>query len=132
MEINENGALPLTDDEAESVTGGESLAVQAWRRVATGEGRPVQIGVTGAVVGALGLLYEGWVAGKCPSCGEGEALFASSHTSRFTRSDIRNERKEIITYRNCKCYICRATWSELFLFDCLYDGKIRTIDPGIN
>jgi hypothetical protein len=126
MEKIEDGTLPITDDEAESVTGGESLEVQAWRRVATGEGRPVQIGNQGPIHGPFGT-YRGWVAGKCPSCEEGEALFASSHDSFYVGEC------EVTRYFNCKCYICRATWSELFLLNTnnTYSGRIITTDPRL-
>jgi hypothetical protein len=126
MEKIENGTTPLTDEEAESVTGGESQLVQTWRRMATDEGRPVQIGSKGSIDGPVGILYKGWIAGKCPSCGVGEALFASSHTSRPV-----GIKGQVIRYENCKCYICKATWSELFIFTTAFSGYVDTKNPRI-
>jgi hypothetical protein len=123
MEINENGTLPLSDEEAESVTGGESNRVQIWRRIAEGEGRGIQIGYAGLkttfIVG-----YEGWIPAKCPSCGAGEALFASD---RIVPGLYRQgENTKTITFKNCKCYICNSAWGELYLNDTHFNGTMST------
>jgi ribosomal protein L32 len=128
MEINENGTLekiedgtlPLTDDEAESVTGGESQVVQAWRRVATGEGRPVQIGNKGVKHSGI-FNYSGWIAAKCPNCGHAEAMFASDKIVYQARS---HKQSTFITFQNCKCYICDSVWNRLCLDDITYDGSV--------
>jgi len=124
LEFITSGKLPLSDEEANAIAGGQDPSLVAmWRKTAESEGRPTHVGANRVNVS---LKPTGsWDNANCPICGNQDSLFCEKIlTGKEVRQSNINLPYETVAV-NTKCYVCREVFGTCQLKQGYYDVYIQ-------